>query len=98
MLPAQVSVDIEIDCPAPIAVHECRGLQETRRRYAVPRPGPYVWDCDLRKQLRSAPDQRQRSPVPQLSVTFLKFPRDKTRDVSSARCAAAICVVVWLDI
>src|SRR5215469_1385688 len=98
MPPPQVSVDIEIDCPEPIAVHECRGLQETRRTYAVLRSGRCVWDFDLRKQLRSAPDQQQRSLVPQLSVTFLKSPRDKTRDMSCARCAAAICVIVWLDI
>src|ERR1700730_1231127 len=79
MPPAQVSVGIEIDCPDPIAVHECRELQESRRRYAALRPGPCVWDCDLRKQLRSAPDRQQRSLVPQThSVTFPGPPRVTT--------------------
>src|SRR6516164_6090258 len=92
---AQVSVDIEIDCREPIAVHECRGLQETRRRYAVLRPGPCVWDCDLRKQLRSAPDQQQRSLVPQThSVTFPDAPKSDNSGKYGTRRAVAKCAAI----
>src|ERR1700730_17551582 len=84
MPPAQVSVGIEIDCPGSIAVREHRELQESRPMYAGLQPGPCVWDGDLRRQLRSAPDQRRRSLVPQPhSMTFPKLPRDKTGDIGS---------------
>src|SRR6516164_10837507 len=95
MRTAQGSVGIEIDCPDPIAVHECHELQESRRRYAVLRPGPCVWDCDLRKELRSAPDQQQRSLVPQAhSVTFPDAPKSDNSGKYGTRRAVAKCAAI----